>query len=283
MLPPEVRIEVLRDYGQTANEKVNELSSSLALAIITVVVFIGVFLGVREALVVSLAVPICYGFTLALDLAFGYTINRVTLFALILSLGLLVDDPITGVDNIERYLRRKGSDFHDLIIAAITEIRAPLVMSTVTIVLAFIPLGFITGMMGPYMAPWRSMPISVMVSAWWHLWSHRGWPADSQTTRGSPHGTMGRFAPVAALPANTGPHPAPAPIAGSGGVLVLFWQLAACVCLVPLKRSLIARMKSDRDGCAGKQAWRTPRRSRRKQLALQPEVRARLFAVAGQF
>ena len=165
LLPPEVRVEVLRDYGKTADEKVNDLTSSLALAIITVVVFISVFLGVREALVVSLAVPICYGFTLALDLAFGYTINRVTLFALILSLGLLVDDPITGVDNIERCLRRKGGDFRSLIVAAITEIRAPLMMSTLTIVLAFIPLGFITGMMGPYMAPMAfNVPVSVTVS-----------------------------------------------------------------------------------------------------------------------
>ena len=165
LLPPEVRVEVLRDYGKTADEKVNDLTSSLALAIITVVVFISVFLGVREALVVSLAVPICYGFTLALDLAFGYTINRVTLFALILSLGLLVDDPITGVDNIERCLRRKGGDFRSLIVAAITEIRAPLMMSTLTIVLAFIPLGFITGMMGPYMAPMAfNVPVSVLVS-----------------------------------------------------------------------------------------------------------------------
>ena len=77
---------MLRDYGQTANEKVNNLASSLGFAIITVVIFIGVFLGFRVALVVGLAVPICYGFTLSLDLAFGYTINRVTLFALILSL-----------------------------------------------------------------------------------------------------------------------------------------------------------------------------------------------------
>jgi multidrug efflux pump subunit AcrB len=87
LLPPEIGIEVLRDYGQTADEKVNNLSTSLGFAIITVVVFIGVFLGLRPALVVGLAVPICYGITLALDLAFGYTINRVTLFALILSLG----------------------------------------------------------------------------------------------------------------------------------------------------------------------------------------------------
>jgi multidrug efflux pump subunit AcrB len=170
LLPPEVRVEVLRDYGETANEKVNDLSSSLAFAIITVVVFIGVFLGLREALVVGLAVPICYGITLALDLAFGYTINRVTLFALILSLGLLVDDPITGVDNIERYLRLKGSIFRDndlyaRIVAAMSEIRTPLLMSTVTIMLAFVPLAFITGMMGPYMAPMAfNVPVSVAAS-----------------------------------------------------------------------------------------------------------------------
>jgi multidrug efflux pump subunit AcrB len=165
LLPPEVHLEILRDYGQTANEKVNNLSSSLAFAILTVVIFIGVFLGFREALVVGLAVPICYGITLALDLAFGYTINRVTLFALILSLGLLVDDPITGVDNIERYLRGKGKSIFDQVVAAMAEIRTPLLMSTLTIVLAFIPLGFITGMMGPYMAPMAfNVPVSVAAS-----------------------------------------------------------------------------------------------------------------------
>jgi multidrug efflux pump subunit AcrB len=165
LLPPEVHVEVLRDYGQTANEKVNNLSSSLAFAIVTVVIFIGVFLGFREALVVGLAVPICYGFTLALDLAFGYTINRVTLFALILSLGLLVDDPITGVDNIERYMKRKGKHLYDRVVDAMAEIRTPLLMSTVTIVLAFVPLAFITGMMGPYMAPMAfNVPVSVAAS-----------------------------------------------------------------------------------------------------------------------
>jgi len=170
LLPAEIQVEVLRDYGETANEKVNNLASSLGFAIVTVVVFIGVFLGLRPALVVGLAVPICYGITLALDLAFGYTINRVTLFALILSLGLLVDDPITGVDNIERYIRLKGAkfldhQFFDRIVAAMAEIRTPLLMSTITIVLAFIPLGFITGMMGPYMAPMAfNVPVSVAAS-----------------------------------------------------------------------------------------------------------------------
>jgi multidrug efflux pump subunit AcrB len=165
LLPPEVHVEVLRDYGQTADEKVNNLTSSLAFAILTVVVFIGVFLGLREAIVVGLAVPICYGITLSLDLAFGYTINRVTLFALILSLGLLVDDPITGVDNIERYLRREGKGVFDRIVAAMAEIRTPLLMSTLTIVLAFVPLAFISGMMGPYMAPMAfNVPVSVAAS-----------------------------------------------------------------------------------------------------------------------
>ncbi len=165
LLPPEVHIEVLRDYGQTANEKVNNLASSLGFAIVTVVIFIGVFLGWRQALVVGLAVPICYGVTLALDMALGYTINRVTLFALILSLGLLVDDPITGVDNISRFMTRKGLSRAERIVAAMAEIRVPLVMSTVTIIVAFLPLAVITGMMGPYMAPMAfNVPVSVVVS-----------------------------------------------------------------------------------------------------------------------
>ena len=165
IFPKNVHVEVLRDYGETANEKVNNLTTSLAFAVFTVVVFIAVFLGWRSAVVVALAVPICYGITLSLDLIFGYTINRVTLFALILSLGLLVDDPITGVDNIERYLKNKAGSLQDKIVGAINEIRVPLLMSTLTIVLAFVPLAFITGMMGPYMAPMAfNVPLSVISS-----------------------------------------------------------------------------------------------------------------------
>jgi multidrug efflux pump subunit AcrB len=165
LLPPEVHVEILRDYGQTADEKVNELASSLGFAIVTVVIFIGVFLGWRAAVVVGLAVPICYGITLGLDMAMGYTINRVTLFALILSLGLLVDDPITGVDNISRFMGRTSMSLHERVVAAIAEIRVPLIMSTVTVVVAFLPLAFITGMMGPYMAPMAfNVPVSVISS-----------------------------------------------------------------------------------------------------------------------
>ena len=108
--------------------------------------------------------PICYGFTLLIDYAAGYTINSVTLFALILALGLLVDDPITGVDNIDRHLAAGRADVSD-ITRAVMEIRMPLVMSTIAIVIAFAPMHFITGMMGPYMSPMAfNVPVAVVVS-----------------------------------------------------------------------------------------------------------------------
>ncbi len=165
IFPPEVNYRIIRNYGRTADEKINNLVSSLLVAVITVTLFIGIFLGWRAALVVGLAVPICYGITLVLDMFAGYTINRVTLFALILSLGLLVDDPITGVDNIERYMRMGQHPRRRGIILAMGEIRGALIMSTIAIILAFAPLYFITGMMGPYMAPMAfNVPVSVTAS-----------------------------------------------------------------------------------------------------------------------
>jgi len=165
IFPPEVNVRIIRNYGQTANDKINNLVSSLLVAVLTVVTFIGIFLGWRAALVVGLAVPICYGVTLTLDFFAGYTINRVTLFALILGLGLLVDDPITGVDNIERYFRNAQHPRRRNVIYAMAEIRSALIMSTIAIILSFAPLRFITGMMGPYMAPMAfNVPISVIVS-----------------------------------------------------------------------------------------------------------------------
>ncbi|MGD9034330.1 MAG: efflux RND transporter permease subunit, partial [Desulfobacteraceae bacterium] len=165
VFPPEVHYRIIRNYGETANDKINNLVSSLLVAVLTVVIFIGIFLGWRAALVVGLAVPICYGITLLLDLFAGYTINRVTLFALILALGLLVDDPITGVDNIERYLHIKQRPRSLRVLQAMAEIRSPLIMSTIAIIFAFAPLYYITGMMGPYMAPMAfNVPVSVIMS-----------------------------------------------------------------------------------------------------------------------
>ena len=165
IFPPEVNYRIIRNYGKTADDKINNLVSSLFVAVLTVTVFIGIFLGWRAALVVGLAVPICYGITLLLDLFAGFTINRVTLFALILALGLLVDDPITGVDNIERYMRTGKYARRRGVILAMGEIRGALIMSTIAIIIAFAPLHFITGMMGPYMAPMAfNVPVSVTAS-----------------------------------------------------------------------------------------------------------------------
>lgn len=164
-LPDALQVEVLRDYGETADEKVNNLTSSLLLAVLTVIGFIGIFLGWRQALLVALAVPLCYSIALGINALAGYSINRVTLFALILALGLLVDDPITGVDNIDRHLRRRGADKFTAVINAMLEIRWPLLMSTLVIIIAFVPLAFITDMMGPYMAPMAlNVPVAVTAS-----------------------------------------------------------------------------------------------------------------------
>lgn len=163
--PTGVEFRVIRNYGETANQKVGNLVSSLGIAILTVIVFIGLFLNWRAALVVGIAIPISYGAALGMDLAFGYTINRVTLFALILALGLIVDDPIASIDNIERFLRRADLPRSEAIVLAMNEIRGALLMSTLAIVIVFIPMFFITGMMGPYMGPLAfNVPVSVMFS-----------------------------------------------------------------------------------------------------------------------
>jgi len=165
ILPDGVYYRVTRDYGETANEKVNELVESLAIAVITVVGLIGLVIGWRPALVVALAIPVCYSLTLFVNLLAGYTINRVTLFALILSLGLLVDDPITDVENIARYFAMRIMRPRDAVLKAIGEVRPALIMSTLAIIASFLPLMFITGMMGPYMAPMAlNVPLTVTIS-----------------------------------------------------------------------------------------------------------------------
>lgn len=164
-LPDGVHYRITRDYGETANEKVNGLVEGLAVAVITVIALISVILGWRSALVIALAVPICYSLTLFINLLVGYTINRVTMFALILALGLLVDDPITDVENVTRYFRTKSGKPRDLVLRAVQEVRPALILSTLAIIAAFLPLAFITGMMGPYMGPMSlNVPVTVTVS-----------------------------------------------------------------------------------------------------------------------
>jgi multidrug efflux pump subunit AcrB len=165
MLPQGIDYRLTRNYGETANDKVNELVEGLVIAVITVVGLIGLTIGWRAALVVALAIPVCYSLTLAVNLMLGYTINRVTMFALILSLGLLVDDPITDVENIARYFSMRISSARQGVLDAIQEVRPALIMSTLAIIASFLPLTFITGMMGPYMGPMAlNVPLTVTLS-----------------------------------------------------------------------------------------------------------------------
>jgi multidrug efflux pump subunit AcrB len=165
VIPSDVEVVVTRDYGETADHKVNELVKHLAIAVLTVVVLLGLSLGWREALVVALAVPMTLAVTLFADLVFGYSINRVTLFALILSLGLLVDDPIVDVENIYRHFKLRRFPPLQATLVAVDEIRPPTILATFTVIVSFLPMFFITGMMGPYMGPMAfNVPVAMIMS-----------------------------------------------------------------------------------------------------------------------
>ncbi len=165
IIPEEVSVEVTRNYGYTAQEKVRNLLTSLAFAVLTVVLLLAFTLGWREALVVAVAVPVSFSLALFMNYLFGYTINRVTLFALILSLGLVVDDPITNVDNIRRHIFMGRRSPFSATLFAVHEVLPPVIMSTIAIIISFVPLFFITGMMGPYMAPMSiNVPLTVIFS-----------------------------------------------------------------------------------------------------------------------
>jgi len=163
--PPGVHSLITRDYGETANDKVNELLESLAVATLIVIGLIAYTLGWREGLVVALAVPITFSLTLVVNYAAGYTINRVTLFALILSLGLVVDDPIVDVENIHRHLRLLHEPPLAAVRRAVNEVRPPILLATLAVIVSFLPMVFITGMMGPYMRPMAlNVPIAMAMS-----------------------------------------------------------------------------------------------------------------------
>ena len=165
VLPDGVEMVVTRNSGLTADDKVNELVEALWVAILIVIGLLTLSLGWREAMIVAVAVPVVFGLTLGVNLLAGYTINRVTLFALILSLGLLVDDPIVDVENIARHFEQRGRATREIVLEAVAEIRPPLISATLAVIVSFLPMFFITGMMGPYMAPMAlNVPIAMLMS-----------------------------------------------------------------------------------------------------------------------
>jgi multidrug efflux pump subunit AcrB len=161
LVPADVRIEVTRDYGETAGEKASELILHLIVATLSVTVLIWIFLGWREAIVVLVAVPVTLALTLFVYYALGYTLNRITLFALIFSIGILVDDAIVVVENIYRHLRMGDRSPDVASVEGVDEVGNPTILATFTVIAAILPMAFVSGMMGPYMRP---IPIGASVA-----------------------------------------------------------------------------------------------------------------------
>ncbi|MFM1770579.1 MAG: hypothetical protein RJA22_3108 [Verrucomicrobiota bacterium] len=178
MIPADVHVEVTRDYGHTATEKSNELLLHMGIAVISVTLLIWLFLGWRESLVVAIAIPVTLALTLAAFYFLGYTLNRITLFALIFSIGILVDDPIVDIENIVRHLREglnRGRPVSTIVIEAVNEVRSPLILATLAVMVAIVPMAFVRGLMGPYMRPipigassamFLSMLVAFVVTPW---------------------------------------------------------------------------------------------------------------------
>ena len=156
VIPDDIQFTITRNYGETAEEKSNELLLHMLIAIVSVTLLIWFTLGHRESGVVALAIPVTLALTLAVFYLYGYTLNRITLFALIFSIGILVDDAIVVVENIARHYRlpeNQGRSKFTVVIEAVDEVGNPTILATMTVIAAILPMAFVGGLMGPYMRP----------------------------------------------------------------------------------------------------------------------------------
>ena len=153
VIPDDIGVLLTRDYGKTAGAKSRKLITDLVMATLSVVLLVLAAMGWRQALIVGLAVVVTLLLTLVFSWAWGFTLNRVSLFALIFSIGILVDDAIVIVENISRRLRATGGALRQVIPAAVDEVGSPTIMATLTVTAALLPMAFVSGLMGPYMSP----------------------------------------------------------------------------------------------------------------------------------
>jgi multidrug efflux pump subunit AcrB len=156
VIPADMHMTVTRNYGETAAEKSNELLFHMFIAVVSVSVLIWLVLGFRESLIVFIAIPVTLALTLAIFYLYGYTLNRITLFALIFSIGILVDDAIVVVENVVRHARmpsNAGRPLMQVAVEAVDEVGNPTILATLTVIAAILPMAFVGGLMGPYMRP----------------------------------------------------------------------------------------------------------------------------------
>ncbi len=197
LIPSGAELTVTRNYGETAAEKSNELLLHMLIAIISVALLIWVTLGRRESSVVAIAIPVTLALTLAVFYLLGYTLNRVTLFALIFSIGILVDDAIVVVENIVRHYRmteNRSRPLRNVALEAVAEVGNPTILATFAVVAAILPMGFVHGLMGPYMRPIPvgataamifSLLIAFIVTPWASLKLLGSGPKDHSTQESS--------------------------------------------------------------------------------------------------
>ena len=214
LIPDSVEVEITRDYGETANEKANELLFHLGLATISIVALVWLAIGWREAVVVAVVIPVTILLTLFAAWIMGYTLNRVSLFALIFSIGILVDDAIVVIENIARHwgLDPKKPRL-TAAVEAVAEVGNPTIVATLTVVVALLPMLFVSGMMGPYMSPIPanasaamifSFFVAVMITPWLMLRIAGRAPLHHETGGGFPGGRLGRFYAAIARPVLAG-------------------------------------------------------------------------------
>ena len=153
IIPADIQVTVTRNYGETAREKNNELLFHMFLAAISVTILIALFMGWRAGAVAAIAIPVTLALTMLIFYLIGYTLNRITLFALIFSIGILVDDAIVVVENIHRYFTTTSLKPLEAAIRAVDEIGNPTVLATFAVIASILPMGFVGGLMGPYMRP----------------------------------------------------------------------------------------------------------------------------------
>lgn len=153
LIPKGINVEITRDYGQTAADKSNTLIAKLIFATTAVVILVVLAMGWREAIVVGIAIIVTLMITLFASWAWGFTLNRVSLFALIFSIGILVDDAIVVVENIHRHMALGKNKLSELIPVAVDEVGGPTILATLTVIAALLPMAFVSGLMGPYMSP----------------------------------------------------------------------------------------------------------------------------------
>jgi len=162
LLAKDLQVAVTRNYGETAKEKSDELLYHMLLATVSVTILIALALGWREAIVVAIAIPVTLALTLLIYYLAGYTLNRITLFALIFSIGILVDDAIVVVENIHRhFMMRDGRSLWQLSVDAVAEVGNPTLLATWAVIAAILPMAFVSGLMGPYMRP---IPVGASVA-----------------------------------------------------------------------------------------------------------------------